>query len=523
MTSQPSRLGHAKPWPKVHLIYFLLAAFDIMAIAGGLYLSHQYGLVFKTSVRESEAWDRRTELVLRLAELSGELSRPANEVFTSREVAQERNRFGYLVQGFHQLEAEFLVDAMSRASLDTVRPVFLALNDVPAQIAQVSYDTRQVLALYETGDFAAAANVVTRMNGTTESLRQNMYVAAVEIQKVRAGLNRLYGSSIENYRVYEYLIGGAIVFIVTMVTIYGFWVGRLMKRKYGELEAAHGELSEAHAKSVDDAREIAKINESVSALNVQLAENMRRLQEAQDEIVRKGRMAQLGQLTATVAHELRNPLGAVRTSIFLLDRKIKGKGLGVEQQIERINNGVTRCDGIITQLLDFARSKALHVETAEFDAWLAKTVEEEAEKLPTAVEIELVLGLGELKASFDPARFNRVIVNLMSNASEAMVGKGDDPSKFATAQPRILIESRRTARGIEVSVIDNGPGISEENLRKILEPLFTTKSFGTGLGLPAVEKILDQHGGGLEVSSKQGEGARFTAWLPFKPAASEAA
>ena len=69
-------------------------------------------------------------------------------------------------------------------------------------------------------------------------------------------------------------------------------------------------------------------------------------------------------------------------------------------------------------------------------------------------------------------------------------------------------------RGAELIVADNGPGISPENLKKILEPLFTTKNFGTGLGLPAVQNILQQHGGGLDIASKEGEGATFTAWFP---------
>ena len=103
------------------------------------------------------------------------------------------------------------------------------------------------------------------------------------------------------------------------------------------------------------------------------------------------------------------------------------------------------------------------------------------------------------------------------------MGKGDDFHGDAGFVPNIKIESRRTARGIEISVTDNGPGISAENLQKIKEPLFTTKSFGTGLGLPAVEKILEQHDGGLEITSKPGEGASFTAWFPIIETLEEAA
>jgi PAS domain S-box-containing protein len=274
---------------------------------------------------------------------------------------------------------------------------------------------------------------------------------------------------------------------------------------------------------ISEMTQLKRVNDEISRLNAELAENVRKLKEAQDEIVRRGRMAQLGQLTATVAHEIRNPLGAVRTAAFLIERKLKDKGTGVEQQLARISNGITRCDTIISQLLDFSRSRALQTEDTPFDEWLGRIVAEEAEKLPAAVTIECDLGLGEISADIDAARMSRVVVNLLTNASEAMVGKGDDPAKYATAEPRISIATRSSSRGIELPVSDNGPGIAPEVLDKILEPLFTTKSFGTGLGLPAVDKILQDHGGGLEISSTPGQGASFKAWFPQRQPVSRAA
>jgi PAS domain S-box-containing protein len=265
------------------------------------------------------------------------------------------------------------------------------------------------------------------------------------------------------------------------------------------------------------------VNDQVTRLNLELSENIKKLKATQEEMVKAGRMAQLGQLTATVAHELRNPLAAVRTSAFVLDRKIKGKGMGVEQQLQRIDNGVVRCDNIISQLLDFARTRPVQRKLLDLDSWLVKVVEEEAAKLPAVVMIECMLGLDGLVAAIDAERMSRCLINLISNASEAMVGKGDAPSDGTDFVPSITIRSGRTGRGIEISVIDNGPGISAENLLKIKEPLFTTKSFGTGLGLPAVEKILEQHGGGLEIASKPGEGACFTAWFPIIETLEEAA
>ena len=265
------------------------------------------------------------------------------------------------------------------------------------------------------------------------------------------------------------------------------------------------------------------VNDQVTRLNAELSENIQKLKDTQEQMVRSGRMAQLGQLTATVAHELRNPLAAVRTSAFVLDRKVRDKGLGVEQQLLRIDNGVVRCDNIISQLLDFARTRPAQCKSYEFDAWIAKIIEEEAAKLPESVHIECTLGLGALQVSFDVDRLSRCIINLVSNASEALVGKEGNPVEPSGVQPVIRIGTMRTARGVEFTIADNGPGISEANLRRIREPLFTTKTYGTGLGLPAVEKILEQHNGGLDVSSRLGEGACFTAWFPLTQVQEEAA
>ncbi len=232
------------------------------------------------------------------------------------------------------------------------------------------------------------------------------------------------------------------------------------------------------------------------------------------QVLQSSRMEQLGLLTATVAHELRNPLGAVRTSTFILEKKYSANDEKTKVILGRINSGVMRCDNIITQLLDFSRSSPASKTEQNLDEWLATTLQETSEDISPAVSITCDLGIGERKVAFDAGRLNRVMINLVSNAVEAMIGKGNIKGTTDVIDPSISIETKLTSRGAEIKIRDNGPGISEANLKKIFEPLFTTKNFGTGLGLPAVQKILEQHGGGLEVFSKEGHGAEFTAWLP---------
>ncbi len=264
--------------------------------------------------------------------------------------------------------------------------------------------------------------------------------------------------------------------------------------------------------------ELQRINDEVSRLNRELAANVAKLAEAQDELVKRGRLEQLGQLTATVAHELRNPLGAVRTSAFLLERKLKDKGMNVENQLERINKGIVRCDNIITQLLDFSRSKQMQCSPSDLDGWLTGIVEEEVKKLPQNVSIELVLGLEGKSVPFDPSRLQRAIINMINNAVEAMVGTGDQLLTSNGAQPALCISTYQKNDHCSIRIVDNGPGIPAEVLARIREPLFTTKSFGTGLGIPAIEQIAVQHGGRLDIETEVGVGSRFTIWFPTQQA-----
>jgi PAS domain S-box-containing protein len=272
--------------------------------------------------------------------------------------------------------------------------------------------------------------------------------------------------------------------------------------------------------SIADVSEIIDLrrqNEQITSLNVELAKAVSNLKLAQDELVKKGKLEQLGQLTATVAHELRNPLAAVRTSAFLLERKLKSEHPEFTKQFERIANGIKRCDDIITQLLDFTRSKTLLLTAQDLDGWLAKLVEEQAGGLPSKLSIECTLGLNGELVAFDADRLSRAVINVVQNASEAIFEQGHS-ANGARSATHIWMSTNLSGRGVELRIRDSGPGIPPDVLARIREPLFTTKNFGTGLGVPAVEKIMEQHAGGLEITSTIGEGTLVTLWWPGKMA-----
>ncbi|MGE0213403.1 MAG: sensor histidine kinase [Parvibaculaceae bacterium] len=505
-----------KPWPRVHLVYFLLAAFDLLAIAGGLYLSHRVIQVFESNVTSNAALDDRLMASWTVIDTASEANTAVIGAFETAGTRQAADRFHaklYEVRTELKSFRGYVGDAFPEGA---ARRALSIIGKIELLISSIESDAAKVFALLDAGESKAAVEALGLMQRRYTSLRFHVNDFNRLVAMVKVGKTEQDGRVVAGLRKYEHWIAGMIVLMVCGVAFYGHWLGRLMRRKYEELHAAQEETDAF-------ASELSTVNQEITALNVELAGNVQKLKDAQDEIVKRGKMAQLGQLTATVAHELRNPLSAVRTSVFLLDRKTRGNGLEIEPIVQRINNGIARCDGIITQLLDFARAQALQCEAVVFDDWLAKLVREEGEKLPAAVSVVCELGAGEHEAPMDAARMARVFINLIANASDAMVGKGDDPAKFTTSDPRITIVSRVTRRGMEVSVSDNGPGIPADVMPKILEPLFTTKSFGTGLGLPAAEKVLQLHGGGLEIESEPGKGARFTAWFPLAEACDKAA
>lgn len=267
---------------------------------------------------------------------------------------------------------------------------------------------------------------------------------------------------------------------------------------------------------VTELSELKHQHAEIAKLNVELAHMIEKLKLSQDELVKKGKLEQLGQLTATIAHELRNPLGAVRTSSYLLERKLGADSAKFKSQLERIANGVTRCDSIITQLLDFARSKALTMRASPLDPWLEQLLEEIAKDAPPILIINCDLGLGQRPIAFDDERLRRAILNTMQNAIEAMITKEGELVSGVT-MATIDIATHHVEGFAVVEIKDSGPGIPPEVLARIREPLFTTKNFGTGLGVPAVERILEQHGGSMQIESALGSGTHVTLKWPAVP------
>ena len=272
--------------------------------------------------------------------------------------------------------------------------------------------------------------------------------------------------------------------------------------------AAYSEITAQEA-----AAKLQTLNDDITSLNIELASRFKQLAEAQDEMVRSGRMVQLGQLVGTVAHEIRNPLSGIRNTIFLLKRKMKDDDFDPTSQFARIESGIARCDNIISQLLDFSHNQEIVCEVHDLVGWQMALLDGAAAHVDPAIIIKLMIAHDELQVGFDRDRLGRAVVNLFNNACDAVMRRREKEPGF---RPEVSVDVAHTARGVEIKITDNGPGIADDLLPKIGEPLFTTKSFGSGLGVAAALQVAKLHGGGLDIQSVAGQGAKFTIWLPTR-------
>lgn len=242
-------------------------------------------------------------------------------------------------------------------------------------------------------------------------------------------------------------------------------------------------------------------------------ERTRQLEEARDELVKRERLAALGQLTATVSHELRNPLGVIYSSAYYLQRILGNSGEKISKHLQRITNQVMMCNTIVDDLLEYTRGRSPEMFPGDLNAALQKILDD----LASVYDFPLIRDLSpELpQVSFDAGKIRRVVTNLLENARQALTPQqqGDQGSNAPHA-PWVRIATRAEPGTVFIQVEDNGVGMNEETARRAFEPLFTTRARGTGLGLAIVRNVAEEHGGHVSLESVPGGGTRVTVSLP---------
>ena len=252
-----------------------------------------------------------------------------------------------------------------------------------------------------------------------------------------------------------------------------------------------------------------------SNLEELVSERTMELEAAQKELVSKEKLAVMGTLSAMVSHEIRNPLGTIRNTIFNVKQLVRKKNYALEPELDRIERNVIRCDHIIEELLDYTRLQEKNFDPVIFDPWLIELIDDQS--IPKEVVVRTQLN-SQAVVYIDNESYRRAVINVMQNGIQAMTKAKLDKKSVNPSQKelKLNIESRVHQDRVELVITDNGEGIPKANLEKIYEPLYSTKSFGVGLGLPIVKGIMEQHLGGINIDSQVGAGTKVTLWLPTK-------
>ena len=250
----------------------------------------------------------------------------------------------------------------------------------------------------------------------------------------------------------------------------------------------------------ENRQEASKLQETAAELEQANAS----LKSAEADVRRADRLAALGQLTAGLAHELRNPLATMRSSADLLKRTVANDNEIAKEMASNIAEEVDRTGSLITRFLDFARPLSLQMSAGDLHSMLDRAIER-FQKEGRSVSVFKNYSPDVPPVRFDGAMMEQVILNLLTNAAQASAAGGS-----------VTVKTQRADGGVWISVIDRGSGIERKNLENIFNPFFTTKADGVGLGLAVVSKIVEEHGGEIRVDSTLGEGTVFLIRLPME-------
>jgi two-component system sensor histidine kinase HydH len=248
-------------------------------------------------------------------------------------------------------------------------------------------------------------------------------------------------------------------------------------------------------------------------LSGKLEQTNRQLLRAEADARRAERLAALGQLSAGLAHEIRNPLGVIKGSADMLSRKVAQSEPLVGELAGYISSEVNRLNALVVRFLDFARPSKLELRPEQISEVVDRALTAATAMIPdSGVKIERQYAPNLPSVPVDAQLCEQVFINLITNAIQAM--QGQDPGLEKTLRLSIQPEVSRGEQGVGVIVEDTGPGVPPELREQIFNPFFTSKKEGVGLGLSIVAKIVDDHRGTLRLEDNTPRGARFHVFFP---------
>lgn len=241
-----------------------------------------------------------------------------------------------------------------------------------------------------------------------------------------------------------------------------------------------------------------RLQQSHDTLAARVAELTEELGEKNRQLERRNRLAALGEMAAGIAHEIRNPLGAIKLYASLLKTDVIDRPVAA-QTVDKITNGVGRLESIVSQVLYFTREIRANPIQCDLAELVHETIDVARARKPESAVRLIADGPETLSGMFDPNLLAQALLNLMINAMDACGDTG-------------IVTARYAASGkqrVSIAIEDTGPGLPKDVIDKVFDPFFTTKDHGTGLGLAIVNRVAEAHDGTIEARNLSSGGAVF--------------
>jgi signal transduction histidine kinase len=286
----------------------------------------------------------------------------------------------------------------------------------------------------------------------------------------------------------------------------------LIKQILGPIRRLALETAPANPGSEPD--EVKALSRRVYSLIEDVDQVQSELEKSQEHLLQSGKWAMVGKLAAGVAHSIRNPLTSVNMRLFSLKRSLK-MSASQQEDFQVISEEIRHIDSIVRNFLEFSRPPKLKMQKISPSDVVDLALQLLRHRLESyGVEVKLIRGLRLPEIWADPDQLKEVLANLLVNACEMMAGGGT-----ITIQEEEKVEAP-LGHAVAIRVSDNGPGIPESIQDMVFQPFFSTKEEGTGLGLSIASRIIEDHGGRLELASQEKAGATFIITLPLRDSAS---
>lgn len=453
---------------RLHLVYFALAAFDIVTISATLSLSHRIMSAYEGAVETSRDWAARSTEIVQLGELAQQTNAPGNDVFDSGDVARERERRDRALAEF-DVQFALVSDELRRNTGEEERAAIEAgLRDVRASMLEMVTSADEIFRQIGAGHSDVAGRQMASMDRTYAKLTNSIAVTLGEMQAVQIAHLQEQVEIAKTLRRLEFLIVGLIFFIVVGVAIYGHHISQVMRKNAHEFNEMLHDLERAYQK----------------------------LQEYADN----------------VAHELRSPVNKMLLASEIAIARVRTN----EEYAEALASNMEECQrlsSIVEGLLFLARASSTQVKLQRERVSVARELERirsfyEASASEAGVDLAMICN-DQLEAEVDRVLFQRAVSNLVANAIAHTPNGG-----------AVLIRGEATAEGVAVEIADTGEGIALADQPHIFDRFYRADRARTGadgrigLGLPIAKSIVDLHGGRIDLDSAPGRGARLMLHFP---------